>query len=102
MSDLIERHPDWRKKQWQQLAKLNAESLNKTEAKVSKLADALEQATDDLRKANARERPAFMAGAKAAINWDGIETFDYEQVWQQYRCQDDADWYARAVSKVLQ
>ncbi len=50
------------------------------------------RAFDEARSANARERPAFMAGLEAAFEWNGIETLDYEQAWQQYRCQDETDW----------
>ena len=50
------------------------------------------RAFEEAKRANARERPAFMAGLEAAFEWDGVETLDYEQAWQQYRCQDDADW----------
>ena len=48
--------------------------------------------TAQVTAANARERPAFMAGLEAAFEWNGIETLDYEQAWQQYRCQDETDW----------
>lgn len=49
-------------------------------------------AADALEQANARERPAFMAGYEYAdVN---NTTADAEQAWQEYRCQDDTDWKA--------
>lgn len=47
---------------------------------------ALGKAQDALVDANARERPAFFAGA---IDMDDANV---EQAWQQYRCKDDKDW----------
>jgi hypothetical protein len=49
----------------------------------------------EVAKANARERPAFMAGLLKG-HGEGIESYagDPEQDWQQYRCQDDTDWRA--------
>jgi hypothetical protein len=47
--------------------------------------------TTEVSAANARERPAFMAG------WGYRyvhKSDDLEQAWQQYRCQDDSDWKA--------
>jgi len=46
--------------------------------------------------ANARERKAFMAGYEEGCTTPEGQRDD-EQAWQQYRCQDDADW----VSTVL-
>jgi len=63
--------------------------------------------TEQLRAANARERPAFEAGYEAGGDdcrtgdmdeWGerGVTKYteDREQAWQQYRCQDDSDWKA--------
>lgn len=47
---------------------------------------ALGKAQDALVEANARERPAFFAGA---IDMDDANV---EQAWQQYRCKDETDW----------
>ena len=50
---------------------------------------------NEITDANARERPAFMAGFKAATTTPpGMFGHDEEQAWQQYRCQDDSDWKA--------
>lgn len=46
----------------------------------------------DLKKANARERPAFEAGLDAGVDVNYFNCQDKEQAWQQYRCQDDTDW----------
>jgi len=46
----------------------------------------------DLKAANARERPAFMAGISIALSSQFKDGFDEEHAWQQYRCQDGTDW----------
>lgn len=48
----------------------------------------------EVKRANARERPAFDAGMKAAAAMApfSIDDFDCEREWQQYRCQDETDW----------
>ncbi len=61
--------------------------------------DDLETALAENKVANARERPAFMAGVEVGLALEGIDRCDYEQEWQQYRCQDDSDW--RAARGVL-
>lgn len=48
---------------------------------------ALGKAQDALVEANARERPAFMAGLSIDAGHQ-----DAEQEWQQYRCKDDKNW----------
>jgi len=50
--------------------------------------------TEQLRAANARERPAFEAGYEAGGDDCRTGDEDREQAWQQYRCQDDSDWKA--------
>jgi len=46
---------------------------------------------DELKKANAREKAAFMAGFETAMHWDGDCMPDKERAWQSHRCQDDTD-----------
>lgn len=54
-------------------------------------------AREELKKANARERPAFEAGWYA----HGKDPApDLEQDWQEYRCQDPTDW--RAVDESVE
>ena len=51
--------------------------------------------TAEIRKANAREREAFMAGftGRTLASFTGRANMpDIEQAWQQYRCRDDTDW----------
>ena len=51
--------------------------------------------TAEIRKANAREREAFMAGftSRTLASFTGRANMpDIEQAWQQYRCRDDTDW----------
>ena len=56
----------------------------------------IERLSAEVSAANARERPAFMAGFQSGYEagepCTTIEQEDYEQAWQQYRCQDDSDW----------
>ena len=51
-----------------------------------------------LRRAEAREREAFMAGV-AYCSMVCKDDWDAEQGWQQYRCKDDADWVTYRMSK---
>jgi len=47
------------------------------------LMDQIYRLESDLKAANARERPAFMAGVEATQH--GKDFFDEEHAWQQYR-----------------
>jgi len=46
MNNLVERHTDWGIEEWQQLASLNAESLNKANTTIERLRAALEEICD--------------------------------------------------------
>ncbi len=54
---------------------------------------------EKLSAANARERKAFENGVVILTNEAGVPfsvtaEIDLEQLWQQYRCQDETDWRA--------
>lgn len=53
-------------------------------------ANEIEKLSSKVTESNARERKAFMAGVEAVQH--GADFHDEEEAWQQYRCQDDADW----------
>lgn len=59
----------------------------------------IERLSAEVTKANRLEREAFGAGMLAAIEqfskvFNAAKDIDFEQTWQQYRCQDDTDWKA--------
>ena len=51
--------------------------------------NALSRGSSEVSTANAREKPAFMAGFER-----GGDCVDADEAWQQYRCQDNSDWKA--------
>ena len=74
--------------------------LHLARTKLTKqMIDERDEARDALEQANARERKAFAAGLMAAVEQIAGEIekatdIDPEQMWQQYRCQDDTDFRA--------
>lgn len=52
----------------------------------------------EVKAANARERKAFMAGVDYGFTESASD--DWEQAWQQYRCQDDTDWKATVSTQI--
>ncbi len=61
------------------------------------IANTLQSLSAEVTAANARERPAFVAGWNAALHIKDCDSDDIERAWQQYRCQDETDW--KAVSE---
>lgn len=77
----------WREK-LEEIGGYENEMVSVPAGAVREMIDEMEALEADLKKANARERRAFQAG----LYEDIAESVDEEQLWQQYRCQDDTDW----------
>ena len=76
----------------------NPSGTHPYESLIDDAEDAIRTLRSEVSTANARERVAFMAGAYAVIG-DKVNDIDIEQMWQQYRCQNETDWKAVSEDK---
>ena len=75
----------------------NTVLLERLRAALQEQRREIERLEAELKKANARERDAFMAGFEMDSDCRMGEPHtkpNPEQKWMEYRCQDDTDWRA--------